>query len=145
MNVVVGRAYRTQTPVFAKDMRYVIFRPYWNVPLSIQRGELTPKIARDDSYLAKHGYQIINFRGETVSSKTVTDQMLHQLRSGKLAIRQLPGPKNALGLVKFMFPNEYNVYMHDTPATELFSKPRRDFSHGCIRVQAPEELAVWVP
>jgi L,D-transpeptidase YcbB len=144
MNVVVGRAYRTQTPVFANDMRYVIFRPYWNVPRSIQRGELTPKIARDPSYLTKNGYEIADSRGETVPSATVSDQMLQQLRSGELAIRQLPGPKNALGLVKFMFPNEYNVYMHDTPATELFAKPRRDFSHGCIRVEEPEDLAVWV-
>jgi len=125
-------------------MRYVIFRPYWNVPRSIQRGELAPKLARDPSYLTKNRYEIVDSAGETVPSATVSDQMLQQLRSGKLAIRQLPGPKNALGLVKFMFPNEYNVYMHDTPATELFSKPRRDFSHGCIRVQAPEDLAVWV-
>jgi L,D-transpeptidase YcbB len=144
MNVVVGRAYRTQTPVFMNNMRYVIFRPYWNVPRSIQRGELTPKIARDHSYLTKNGYEIVDSHGETIPGATISDQMLHQLRSGQVAIRQLPGPKNALGLVKFMFPNEYNVYMHDTPSTELFSKPRRDFSHGCIRVQAPEDLAVWV-
>ena len=72
------------------------------------------------------------------------DRTLALLRSGALAVRQPPGPKNALGLVKFLFPNEHDVYMHDTPATQLFSRARRDFSHGCIRVQAPEDLAVWV-
>ena len=144
MNVVVGRAYKHRTPVFVSDMRYVIFRPYWNVPRSIERAEITPKIERDRSYASKNGYEITDARGEVIPGDVVSDQTLRQLRSGKLLIRQVPGPKNALGLVKFLFPNEYNVYMHDTPAVQLFSKPRRDFSHGCIRVEAPEELAVWV-
>jgi murein L,D-transpeptidase YcbB/YkuD len=144
MNVVVGRAYRTRTPVFTGEMRYVIFRPYWNVPRSIERAEITPKIARDRAYAANNGYEIVNAQGEVIPSAVVDDRTLAQLRSGKLEIRQVPGPKNALGLVKFLFPNEYNVYMHDTPAVALFSKSRRDFSHGCIRLEAPEELAVWV-
>ena len=144
MNVVVGRAYRTRTPVFANDMRYVIFRPYWNVPRSIQTGELIPKIKRDPSYLAKNDYEIVKSPDATGARDRIDDETLGLLRSGKLAIRQRPGPKNALGLVKFLFPNEYNVYMHDTSATQLFSRSRRDFSHGCIRVQAPEDLAVWV-
>jgi murein L,D-transpeptidase YcbB/YkuD len=74
----------------------------------------------------------------------MTGDRLAQLRSGKLSIRQRPGAKNALGFVKFVFPNEHNVYLHGTPAKALFSKSRRDFSHGCIRVEKPEELALWV-
>jgi len=144
MNVVVGKAYRHRTPVFFSDMRFVIFRPYWNVPRSIERAEITPKIEHDRTYAAKNGYEITDSRGQVIPGGVVSDQTLRQLRAGKLLIRQIPGPKNALGLVKFMFPNEHNVYMHDTPTVQLFSKPRRDFSHGCIRVEAPEELAVSV-
>ena len=143
MKVVVGGAYRHQTPVFTNDMTHVIFRPYWNVPLSIQRAELVPKIAQDSTYLAENDYEVVNARGDVLAG-AVTAEVLAQLRSGKLAIRQRPGAKNALGFVKFMFPNEYNVYLHGTPAKALFSRSRRDFSHGCIRVEKPEELAAWV-
>ncbi|HTS48872.1 MAG TPA: L,D-transpeptidase family protein [Bryobacteraceae bacterium] len=143
MKVVVGGAYRHQTPVFTNDMTHVIFRPYWNVPLSIQRAELVPKIAKDPSYLANNDYEIVDARGNVVAGR-VTAETLGQLRSGKLAIRQEPGAKNALGYVKFMFPNEYNVYLHGTPAKPLFARSRRDFSHGCIRVEKPDELAAWV-
>jgi murein L,D-transpeptidase YcbB/YkuD len=144
MNVVVGKAYGHQTPVFAENMRYVIFRPYWNVPPSIQRSELVPKTRRDRNYLAEKGYQAVNRSGEVVTDGPVTDEVLSGLAAGTLSLRQKPGPKNALGLVKFIFPNAYNVYLHSTPAPELFSRPRRDFSHGCIRVQDPVGLAVWV-
>jgi murein L,D-transpeptidase YcbB/YkuD len=78
-----------------------------------------------------------------VTSGVISDEVLEQLRAGKLAVRQKPGPKNSLGLVKLIFPNEYNVYLHSTPSQQLFSKSRRDFSHGCIRVEKPEELAAW--
>jgi murein L,D-transpeptidase YcbB/YkuD len=144
MKVVVGKAYRHKTPVFSNQMMYVIFRPYWEVPLSIQRAELVPKIAKDPAYLAKNNYEIVNSKRAVVSSSVITPEMLEQLRSGKLSIRQMPGDKNALGPVKFLFPNEYNVYLHGTPAKSLFLKTRRDFSHGCIRVEDPEELARWV-
>jgi murein L,D-transpeptidase YcbB/YkuD len=145
MKVVVGGAYRHKTPVFTNYMTHVIFRPYWNVPLSIQRAELAPKIAKDRSYLADNDYEIVNARGKVVASgAAVTSEQLVLLRSGELAIRQIPGNKNALGFIKFIFPNEYNVYLHGTPAQALFSKSRRDFSHGCIRVERPEELAAWV-
>jgi L,D-transpeptidase YcbB len=144
MKVVVGRAYRHKTPVFSNTLTHVIFRPYWEVPLSIQRAELVPKIAKDPAYLAKNDYEIVNSRREVVSADVLTPEMLAQLRSGKLSIRQIPGDKNALGFVKFLFPNQYNVYMHGTPAKSLFLKSRRDFSHGCIRVEKPEELALWV-
>jgi murein L,D-transpeptidase YcbB/YkuD len=144
MNVVVGKAYDHDTPVFSDTMQYVVFRPYWEVPYSITKTELIPQIVRDPYYLAKKGFEIVDSRKNVVSAGTVTNQLLGQLRAGKLFIRQKPGPKNALGFVKFVFPNSYSVYMHDTPATELFAKSRRDFSHGCIRVERPADLAAWV-
>ena len=144
MKVVVGSAYRRQTPVFTNNITHIIFRPYWNVPRSIQRGELIPQLRKDPAYLAKNDYEIRDSRGELVPSENLTEDVLAQLSSGKLSIRQIPGQKNALGHIKFMFPNEHNVYLHGTPTQALFSKSRRDFSHGCIRVEKPEELAVWV-
>jgi murein L,D-transpeptidase YcbB/YkuD len=144
MNVVVGKAYDHSTPVFEDKMAYVIFRPYWNVPYSIAKSEFFSKIARDPDYLAKKGFEVVNNRQEVVASGNVTSDVLEQLRAGKLFIRQMPGPKNSLGLVKFIFPNDYSVYMHDTPAQEFFAKSRRDFSHGCIRLEKPADLAVWV-
>ena len=144
MKVVVGRAYHHQTPVFAANMKQVIFRPYWNVPLSIQRAELVPKLDRDSSYLMKNRYEVVTPQGKVVTNGIVDQPTLAQLRSGTLRIRQTPGPENALGLVAFMFPNEYDVYLHGTPAMELFAKSRRDFSHGCIRAENPQELAAWV-
>src|SRR4029077_19748355 len=89
-------------------------------------------------------YEIVDSRSGRAVSQSVTPELLARLRSGQLVIRQAPGPKNALGFIKFMFPNEYNVYLHGTPAKSLFEKSRRDFSHGCIRVEKPEELALWV-
>ena len=144
MNVVVGKAYDHSTPVFEEKMAYVVFRPYWNVPYSIAKAEYLSRIARDPDYLSKKGFEVVNSRQEVVTSGTVTSDVLEQLRAGKLFIRQAPGPKNSLGLVKFIFPNDYSVYMHDTPAQEFFSKSRRDFSHGCIRLGKPADLAVWV-
>ena len=144
MKVVVGRAYRTRTPVFAQDMSYVVFRPYWNVPLSIQRGETVPKIQKDPDYVRKNDFEVVDRGGHVVSTGAVSDEQLAQLRSGVLSIRQRPGPRNSLGLIVFMFPNEHNVYLHSTPAPELFSRTRRDFSLGCIRAEAPVALAEWV-
>jgi L,D-transpeptidase YcbB len=144
MNVVVGKAYDHSTPVFEEKMAYVVFRPYWNVPYSIAKAEYLSRVARDPDYLAKKGFEVVNSRQEVVTSGTVTSDVLEQLRAGKLFLRQTPGPKNSLGLVKFIFPNDYSVYMHDTPAQEFFSKSRRDFSHGCIRLGKPADLAVWV-
>jgi murein L,D-transpeptidase YcbB/YkuD len=144
MNVVVGKAYNHNTPVFSDTMEYVVFRPYWSVPNSIAKTEFLPRIGRDPDYLAKKGFEVVNSRQEVVTSGTVTSDILAQLRAGKLFIRQTPGPKNSLGLVKFIFPNSYSVYMHDTPAQEFFAKSRRDFSHGCIRLEKPADLAVWV-
>jgi murein L,D-transpeptidase YcbB/YkuD len=143
MNVIVGKAFRHETPVFDEDMKYVVFRPYWNVTPSIQRSEIVPAIQRDREYIAKKNYEVTTQGGQVVTSGTINDEVLQQLRAGKLAVRQKPGPTNALGLVKLIFPNEYNVYLHSTPSQQLFSQVRRDFSHGCIRVEKPDELAAW--
>jgi murein L,D-transpeptidase YcbB/YkuD len=144
MNAIVGRALRTQTPVFVEEMRYVIFRPYWNVPPSILRNEILPRIEEDPEYLRKEDMEIVRGPGDDATPVEATAENIALLRQGLLRVRQRPGPDNALGLVKFMFPNDENVYMHDTPAKELFSRARRDFSHGCVRVQRPVDLAQWV-
>jgi murein L,D-transpeptidase YcbB/YkuD len=143
MRVVVGKAMRSQTPVFSDEMTYVVFRPYWNVPGGIRRNEIVPAIERDRDYVAKKNYEVTTPSGKPVTSGRISDDILAGLRSGKLMIRQKPGPTNALGLVKLIFPNEFSVYLHDTPAREVFSRSRRDFSHGCIRVEKPAELAAW--
>jgi L,D-transpeptidase YcbB len=144
MNVVVGKAYDHNTPAFENTMQYLIFRPYWSVPYSIARAEFIPKIVRDPNYLEKKGFAVVDSRQQVVASGPVSSDVLQQLRAGKLFIRQNPGPKNSLGLVKFIFPNSYNIYMHDTPEQEFFARSRRDFSHGCIRLERPADLAVWV-
>jgi L,D-transpeptidase YcbB len=144
MKVVVGTAYRHQTPVFASEIRSVIFRPYWNVPLGIQRDEFIPKIEENPAYLAENSYDIVDSKGNVVDEDPARDEVKDKLRSGQLGIRQRPGPDNALGLVKFDFPNQFDVYMHGTPSTDLFSKSRRDFSHGCIRVEDPVSLSQWI-
>ncbi|HVB57920.1 MAG TPA: L,D-transpeptidase family protein [Candidatus Acidoferrales bacterium] len=144
MNVVVGKAYKHKTPVFMSEMRYLIFRPYWDVTTSIAKAEIIPDIEHDSEYMSKQNLEIVDRRGNVVSSGPATSDMMQEVREGKLFIRQKPGPNNSLGLVKFLFPNEYSVYMHDTPATELFSQSRRDFSHGCIRLEKPAQLAAWV-
>ncbi|HWF90643.1 MAG TPA: L,D-transpeptidase family protein [Terriglobales bacterium] len=139
--VVVGKAYRHQTPVFASQLRTIIFRPYWNVPSSIAVAELLPLVQHDSSYLKRHGFEVVDKRGALVAARLVDRA---SLSSGKVSIRQRPGGENALGLIKFEFPNRYGVYMHGTPETQLFIQSRRDFSHGCIRVENPELLAQWI-
>ena len=144
MDVIVGRALNTQTPVFVEEMREVIFRPYWNVPRSILRHEVLPKIERDPDYLRREDMEIVRGAGDDAQRVELTAEALAGLRQGVLRVRQRPGPKNALGLIKFVFPNQEDVYMHGTPAQELFARSRRDFSHGCVRVADPVALAEWV-
>lgn len=144
MKVVVGRAYRHHTPVFASEIRSVIFRPYWDVPRSILEAEILPHLKKNPMYLAENSYEAVARNGTVASEGAVNQEILDQLQAGVLRVRQTPGPKNALGLVKFDIPSPYDVYMHGTPATELFSRSRRDFSHGCIRVEDPVALAEWV-
>ena len=144
MRVVVGQAFQHQTPVFEAAMRYLVFRPYWNVPPTIQSKELVPHAAKDPNYLARNGYELVSADDKPLPSSKVDAAILARLRSFDLSVRQKPGPNNALGLVKFMFPNQNNVYLHSTPSQELFSRSRRDFSHGCVRVEDPTALAAWV-
>jgi murein L,D-transpeptidase YcbB/YkuD len=126
MKVIVGAEYANRnTPAFSDSMQYVVFRPYWNATDNIMEKELWPKVNADPSYLERNNYEIVT-------------------EGGKQRIRQRPGEKNALGLVKFMFPNTFDIYMHDTPEQELFDKDVRAFSHGCIRLEQPERMAEWV-
>lgn len=142
--VIVGKALDHETPVFVEEMRYVIFRPYWNVPVSIVRNEILPAARRDEEYLERNRMEIVE--GESDAAKVVdgTVRNLERAVERKLRVRQRPGPDNALGLIKFMFPNDLNVYLHGTPARQLFNRARRDFSHGCVRVEDPVALAEWV-
>ena len=120
MNVVVGTAAHN-TVIFNGALKYVVFSPYWNVPPGILKNEILPAIRRNKNYLASHNME---WNGKSV--------------------RQKPGPSNALGLVKFLFPNSYNIYMHDTPSKDLFNENKRTFSHGCIRLSEPKKLAEFL-
>jgi murein L,D-transpeptidase YcbB/YkuD len=142
MNVIVGKALDTQTPVFDEDMRYIEFNPYWNVPPSIARGEIVPKLRRDPGYLAREQMDFVG--GEDHVSTDVSEANLAAVARGELRIRQRPGQKNALGDIKFVFPNNMNIYLHHTATPRLFQRGRRDFSHGCIRVEEPVALASFV-
>lgn len=137
--VIVGTAVRTQTPLFIGTLRYIEFNPYWNVPPSILRAEVVPALLRDPNYLAKNDMEVAGSGAQTVDAAT-----LAALRAGSLRVRQRPGPKNALGAIKFALPNTMNIYLHSTPARALFARSRRDFSHGCIRVEDTEALADFV-
>ena len=144
MKVVVGHAPDHKTPALRSQLEAVIFRPYWNVPASIQRNELLPDIMQDPTWVSANNFDLVTRHGDVAGDRTVSDHVLSELRTGALVLRQRPGPKNTLGLVKFVFPNDYGVYMHDTSARWLFAAARRDFSHGCIRVEKPEDLAEWI-
>ncbi len=124
-NVVVGQSIH-KTVIFSGDMKYVVFSPYWNVPTSIVRNEVLPAMRRDKSYIKNHQMEITGYSG------------------GLPVVRQKPGPKNSLGLVKFLFPNSYDIYLHDTPSKSLFGESSRAFSHGCIRVEDPAKLAAFL-
>lgn len=143
MRVVVGRAMDTRTPVLLEQLRYVEFHPYWNVPRSILTGEILPILESHPDYLWSHDMEVIG-AGDRVLGDSVTPGVLRGLRRAELRLRQRPGPRNSLGLAKFIFPNAEGVYMHGTPQPELFALARRDFSHGCIRVEDPTALATWV-
>jgi L,D-transpeptidase YcbB len=146
MKVVVGRDYGGRaTPIFSDSMSYLIFDPYWNVPESIAEREILPKATRDPSYLTRNRFEVVRGWGP-VSVIPMSSLSRSDLAPGRFRyrLRQKPGPQNALGRVKFIFPNDYNVYLHDTPEDQLFSERVRAFSHGCIRVEQPEQLAAFV-
>ncbi|MBE0588722.1 MAG: L,D-transpeptidase family protein, partial [Hydrogenophaga sp.] len=142
MKIIVGKAMDTRTPVFEEEMRSIEFSPYWNVPPSIAHSETVPKLLRDPGYLAREDMEFV--RPDGLVSTEVTPDVLAEVLAGRARIRQRPGPKNALGAVKFSFPNRDHIYLHHTPAAQLFGKGRRDFSHGCVRVEQPVELALFV-
>jgi L,D-transpeptidase YcbB len=139
--VIVGKP-ETQTFVFSDEMETVVINPYWGVPQSIIKYELMPYLAKNRGYLDKLGYEVLNEKGKRISSRSV-----NWLAYGSripFSVRQPPGDDNALGRIKFLFPNSHDIYMHDTPTKKLFSEDVRAFSHGCIRVENPREFAVHV-
>jgi murein L,D-transpeptidase YcbB/YkuD len=144
MKIIVGKSLKHETPMFIERMEYVVFRPYWNPPPSIVRAEIVPAARDDPSYLEKHDMEIVASGAEDAVPLPATPESLEALLAGRLYVRQKPGPDNALGLAKFIFPNHQSIYMHGTPAPALFARARRDFSHGCIRVEDPLALAAWV-
>ena len=143
--VVVGDPVN-RTPVFRRDMTYLVLNPYWNVPPSIATKELLPKIKQDPAYLTDRNYELLSgwSEGASLVSPASVDWSQVSARSFPYKIRQKPGEGNALGRVKFMLPNEFNIYLHDTPAKSLFSRSQRTFSHGCIRVARPMDLAAFL-
>jgi len=142
MKVIVGKAMDRRTPLFDEDMRFIEFSPYWNVPPSIARAEIVPRLWRDPGYFTREGFEFV-FQDGGIDT-TLSAETLDAVLTGQAHIRQRPGPQNALGDIKFVFPNRDNIYLHHTPATELFERGRRDFSHGCIRVEQPVALAKFV-
>lgn len=145
MDVIVGQTFpHTQTPVFLADLKYVVFRPYWDVPRDIVKREMLAVIQRDPGYLQRNELELVQGQGDAAPVVSATPENFARLTTGSVRLRQRPGPNNALGEVKFMLPNRYNVYLHSTPARQLFSQSRRAFSHGCIRVSDPVALAEYI-
>jgi murein L,D-transpeptidase YcbB/YkuD len=152
MRVNVGEDYNHQTPMFENNIQYIVFRPYWTPTPNILRNEIIPDIEKNPS-LQENGLELVSASGKVISSGNVTPAMLQQVRAGNLTVRQPPGPENGMGLVKFMFPNQHDVYIHDTPASlDMFSEAtegeegelKRVASHGCIHVQEPAKFAAWL-
>jgi murein L,D-transpeptidase YcbB/YkuD len=144
MNIVAGRSVGHATPIFIDRMEYVIFRPYWSPPPSIVRSEIVPHARRDPGYLDRENIEIVASGDYGAPALAASPENLDKVLAGRLFMRQKPGERNSLGLAKFIFPNADNIYMHGTPAQSLFGRARRDFSHGCIRLENPAALAAWV-
>jgi len=138
MRVVVGKK-DTPTPIFNDDMTYLVFAPYWNVPADIATKETIPSVLKDPAFLDRTNMEVVDRAGNAVDPASID---LSQ--AGDYRFRQRPGGSNSLGYVKFMFPNQFNVYLHDTPADSLFARAARSFSHGCVRLEQPEALAAYV-
>ncbi|HNU10295.1 MAG TPA: L,D-transpeptidase family protein [Rubrivivax sp.] len=141
MRVVVGRAPGTRTPLLKEDLRRIEFKPYWNVPPSIARNETIPRLRRDPAYWTREGFEFVGAGG--IADPVLSEAKLQAVLAGSLRIRQRPGPRNALGDIKFVLPNRQSIYLHHTPSVQLFEQSRRDFSHGCIRVEHPVALAAF--
>ena len=145
MNVIVGKTFpRNNTPVFAADMRFVVIRPYWDVPSTILRDEFLPKIRANPGWLARNRFELVAGQGDDSPVVPASAENIAALARGALRLRQLPGDSNSLGIAKLMFPNRHNVYLHGTPAQGLFAEPRRAFSHGCVRLEDPLSMAAFV-
>ena len=140
MNVVIGRADSNATPVFAANMTQVVFSPLWHVPKSIMLKEILPAATDDSGYLAKHNYELTSGSGRVL---TTNARNIARIGTGVM-VRQRSGDDNSLGKVKFLLPNPYDIYLHDTPSRSLFSRVRRDFSHGCVRLGNPMAMAKYV-
>ncbi len=138
-NVQVGKPYHA-TPVFKSRLQYIEFNPTWTIPPGILRNEILPAIRRDTSYLSRNNMSVLTNSGTVVDPATI-DWAATAEGGFPYIIRQEPGTRNALGQVKFIFPNKYAVYLHDTPSRGLFARTERAFSHGCIRTQNPFDLA----
>lgn len=142
LKVIVGKKGEHQTPLFHGDIKYLIFRPYWNVPAGIARNEIGPVATKDPDYLVRNNYEIVPAFGVSPSAALpIHAGTVAAMVQGRYSLRQASGPKNALGLVKFIFPNDSAIYLHDTPNRNLFDRTDRDFSHGCVRVSNPAQLA----
>ena len=144
MNVIVGKTMHS-TPIFSEKMEYVVLSPYWNVPNSIVEKEIAPGMLREPGYLERQNMEIVTKEKDpkpidpfSIDWASVTEKNFPYM------VRQRPGPKNSLGTMKFLFPNEHAVYLHDTPGGQLFSQTQRGFSHGCVRLEKPMELAKYV-
>jgi len=142
--VVIGERGDHATPSFTDSIGYLIFRPYWFIPETIAAQEIVGPALKDSLYLANNQYEVIRRYTDDAEVLEPTPERLDSVARGKLFLRQQPGPLNSLGRVKFMFPNSNDIYLHDTPARSLFGRDRRAFSHGCVRVDRPAELAVWL-
>jgi murein L,D-transpeptidase YcbB/YkuD len=140
-NVVVGSV-ANQTVIFNDKMKYIVFSPYWNIPSSIVAKEILPAAKRNPSYLNKKNMEVVSSGG--VVDPYSIDWEKYSGYKFPYTIRQKPGPNNSLGRVKFIFPNNYNIYLHDTPSKSLFEESSRAFSHGCIRVGEPLRLAEYL-
>ncbi len=138
MRVVVGKK-DSPTPIFNDEMTYLVFAPYWNVPSDIVKHETVPQALRDPAFLQRTNMEVLDKSGNPVDPSSIDAD-----NAGQYRFRQRPGASNSLGLVKFMFPNQFNVYLHDTPADSLFARATRSFSHGCVRLEQPEKLAQYV-
>ena len=145
MKVIVGKEFNS-TPIFSDTMEHIVFSPYWNVPYSIATEELLPKIKENPGFITANNYELLTGWSQDPAVVDPYSVGWDSIMADNFPyrIRQKPGGANALGHVKFMFPNDLDIYLHDTPSDYLFEHDQRGFSHGCIRVEKPEDMAVYL-
>jgi murein L,D-transpeptidase YcbB/YkuD len=140
MRTIVGQP-STPTPIFSDEMTYIVFSPYWNIPENILRNETLPRVMKDPDFLRRNNIEVVGTSGVVDPSSI---DWLDESAAASVRFRQRPGPDNALGLVKFIFPNNFDIYLHDTPTERLFFREKRTFSHGCIRIENPVAFAEYL-